>query len=68
MIDRFLLWLGAGVITACLSAAMITGAGVAAAEAEGPSDPVGRQQRLSQRIRLTPKRTRTMTNIAEAGG
>ena len=41
MVDRFLLWLGAGVITAGMSAAMITGAGVAAAEVEGPSDPGG---------------------------
>jgi pimeloyl-ACP methyl ester carboxylesterase len=41
MVDRFLLWLGAGVITAGMSAAMITGAGAAAAEAEGPSDPGG---------------------------
>jgi hypothetical protein len=38
MLDRFLLWLGAGVVAASLSAALIAGGGVAAAETEDASD------------------------------
>ena len=45
MVDRFLVWLGAGVVTAGMSVAMVTGAGVAVAEdgaasADGGGDDV----------------------------
>ena len=32
MVDRFLVWLSAGVVTAGVSAAMVAGAGIAAAD------------------------------------
>jgi hypothetical protein len=32
MVDRFLVWLGAGVVTSGVSAAMIAGAGLAVAD------------------------------------
>ena len=38
MVDRFLLWLGAGIVTAGMSAAMLTGTGVAAAETGSGTD------------------------------
>jgi hypothetical protein len=41
MVDRFLLWLGAGVVTAGMSPAMLTGAGFAAADTEPASDAGG---------------------------
>jgi pimeloyl-ACP methyl ester carboxylesterase len=41
MVDRFLLWLGAGVVTAGISAAMMTGAGSAAAETGSGTDSGG---------------------------
>lgn len=41
MIDRFLAWLGAGLLTAGVSAALIAGGGVAAAETESVSDAAG---------------------------
>jgi Integrase core domain len=41
MVDRFLLWLGAGVVAAGMSPAMLTGAGFAAADTEPASDAGG---------------------------
>ena len=42
MVDRFLVWLSAGVVTAGVSAAMVVGAGIAAAETGSPgSDATG---------------------------
>ena len=42
MVDRFLVWLSAGVVTAGVSAAMVVGAGIAAAETGSPgSDAKG---------------------------
>ncbi|MGH3677377.1 MAG: alpha/beta hydrolase [Mycobacterium sp.] len=38
MVDRLLLWLGAGVLTAGVTAAMIAGAGAASAQTESESD------------------------------
>ena len=43
MVDRFLVWLSAGVVTAGMSAAMLTGAGLAGAQTESASDPSTRQ-------------------------
>ncbi|MGE2718347.1 alpha/beta hydrolase [Mycolicibacterium celeriflavum] len=40
MVDRFLMWLSAGVVTAGMSAAMLVGAGVAVAD-DGPSSGAG---------------------------
>jgi hypothetical protein len=41
MVDRVLLWLGAGVVTAGMSVAMLTGAGIAAAETGSGTDSGG---------------------------
>jgi len=41
MLDRFLVWLGAGVVTAGMSAAMLAGAGVATADNAPGSDTEG---------------------------
>lgn len=41
MVDRFLVWLGAGVVTAGVSAAMIGGAGLAVADEGSPSGTGG---------------------------
>lgn len=41
MVDRFLVWLGAGVVTAGVSAAMIAGAGLAVADESSPSGAGG---------------------------
>jgi hypothetical protein len=40
-LDRFLVWLGAGVVTAGMSAAMLAGAGVASADNASGSDTEG---------------------------
>src|SRR5262245_59483038 len=41
MVDRFLVWLGAGMVTAGVAAAMVAGAGVAVADSPPGSDAKG---------------------------
>lgn len=54
MVDRFLVWLSAGVITAGVSAAMVAGAGVAIAEDGSDAGGTGTSQSTSESTESKP--------------
>jgi hypothetical protein len=63
-VDRLLGWLGVGVVTAGMSAAMIAGAGVASADTGSSSKWRQRDIRLNQRRKTTESKENSKTTTS----
>lgn len=67
MVDRFLMWLSAGVVTAGMSAAMVAGAGVAIADDGSSSNAGGTSSSESSNSADSPKDSTDSPAAAAAG-